>query len=115
VRRPFAEDQHLDVIPLRQEKQEAMTMNAELSVHTDSTHSTATEVRRPSTASTLIRRVVVGVVIWAVVVVAFQQLWQRGFGFSAEEAWALSIGLMTMIGMLIGLMLIVATTLKGDV
>jgi hypothetical protein len=55
-----------------------------------------------------------GIAVWVLVLVVFQQGLQRGIGFSPEEAWVLAIGLMTMIGMLIGLLLVVAGALASD-
>lgn len=87
----------------------------------------AQETVRPSTAeatrSTGARRIspptgwlkaLAGVGVWVLVLVAFQQGLQRGIGFSPDEAWVLALGLMTMIGMLIGLLLVVSIALRAD-
>jgi hypothetical protein len=59
-------------------------------------------------------RTLVVLAIWGAIVVGLEQVWYRGFGFTVAESWALSVGLMTMIGMLIGLVTFAGRILESD-
>ncbi|MGH2583323.1 MAG: hypothetical protein ACRDJE_00240 [Dehalococcoidia bacterium] len=64
--------------------------------------------------SPLLLRALSAVTVWALAVIGLAQLWQWGFGFPTGDAWALAIGPMTMIGMLILLMVIVIGALRRE-
>jgi hypothetical protein len=64
--------------------------------------------------SPLLLRALSAVIVWALAVTGLAQLWQWGFGFPTGDAWALAIGLMTMIGMLILLMVIVIGAIRRE-
>lgn len=90
-------------------------MNAQAPLHT-----TVADTRRttPATHPAEARpgwlRALAGVVVWALVLVLFEQGLQRGIGFSPTEAWTLAASLMLMAAMLIGLLLVVGSVLTDD-
>lgn len=59
--------------------------------------------------------IVLGAVLLLVVlVVGAEQLWQRGFGFTAAEAWALSVGLWAYIALVALIMAVVAWAITHE-
>lgn len=51
---------------------------------------------------------------WVVLAGGMALLWQFGFDFPVEEAWALAVGLASMIAMLVTLLLVVGAVLKRE-
>ena len=90
-------------------------MNAQAPMRTAATDTVQmTAAPHPAAARPGWVRALAGVGLWALVLVLFQQGLQRGIGFSPAEAWMLAGSLMLMAGMLIGLLLVVGTVLRGE-
>jgi hypothetical protein len=91
-------------------------MNAQAPLQTTAADTMrTTPATHPAEAKPGWLRAVVGVALWALVAVLFEQGLQRGIGFSPTEAWTLAGSLMLMAAMLIGLLLVVGSVLTGDV
>jgi hypothetical protein len=54
------------------------------------------------------------IVAWALAAIGMSLLWQRGFGFPADQAWALAIGLLAMVSMLVTTLLLGYYALSHD-
>ena len=55
-----------------------------------------------------------GVLLWLLVLLASVVLWQRMFGFSAGEAWALAVGLFGYVGLLILAMVVLSLAVERE-
>lgn len=84
-----------------------MAINAQTQTHPSAGRGTEAAAGGGHTRVAWLRRGVIGVAGWLVAVTALSLLWQYGFDFETADAWALAVGIASMVTMLIVLMLVV--------
>jgi hypothetical protein len=91
-------------------------MSVHAPVHQGATRAAATAPKQPAHPVLRFLAWAAGVIAgWVVLAAAMSLLWQHAFGFSIDEARALSVGLLAMISILVAILLLTNHALSKDV